>query len=145
MLSKLARGGVGKALGKIATRVIPGAGVVSAGLSVVKGVSQRGRPTHSGTKPGLDFGDVSQFIKRALPGGAHGRKRVSMVDGRCPSGYHPCKDGQDCCKNRHVNPSNGRATARAVRRIRRAEKQYKKVFSILHKKPAGKILPKGRR
>ena len=146
-LSKLAKSSVGKAVRGIATRVIPGAGVVSAGVSMVRSVSQRGRsgPVYTGTRPGIDFGDIGQFIKRALPGGAHGKRRVSMVDGRCPSGYHPCKDGQDCCRNRRMNPANGRAIGRAVSRVRKAEKQYRKVFSILHKKAAGKILPKKRR
>lgn len=87
----------------------------------------------TGARPGLDFGDVGDFIRRVAPGGATGRGRVAMDSGgHCPRGYHPAKDGRGCVRNRKMNFTNSRATGRAVRRIAGAEKQYKKIFRIMN-------------
>lgn len=81
------------------------------------------------------------FTAAAPPFGAHGfgGKRMAPVNGRCPSGYHPAKDGRGCVRNRHMNFGNGRATARSIRRIRGAEKQFSHIFSMTHRKTGVRI------
>lgn len=65
--------------------------------------------------------------------GSSGRGRVGMTaEGKCPSGYHPAKDGNGCVRNRHMNFGNGRATGRAIRRIHGAEKQFRHIFHMTH-------------
>lgn len=90
-------------------------------------------PFQPGGFPGFGFGP------KGLTGGK-GRGRVSAnSDGTCPSGYHRAKTGTGCVRNRHMNFGNGRATGRAIRRIRGAEKQYSHIFHMTHKKTGVRI------
>lgn len=72
------------------------------------------------------------------------RGRVAPINGRCPQGYHPCKKGGNCCRNRHMNFGNGRATSRSIRRIKGAERQFKHIFSITHPHKGGVRLKRKR-
>jgi len=131
-------GGVLGAIGGISAK--PGASVATAPFGGPLGTAVQGA-TQFFNNVG---GPTQPFRANAPPFGAHGfgGKRVAPVNGKCPSGYHPAKDGRGCVRNRHMNYGNGRATARSIRRIRGAEKQFRHVFTILHKQAAGKIMPK---
>lgn len=151
LLSKLGRN-VGNALRRAAPVALGLAtgGTGTALIAAASALGPRGRragpgqlPVFTGSRPGLDLGDIPDFIRRVAPGGASGRGRVSPdANGRCPQGYHPAKDGRGCVRNRSMNPMNHRAARRAIRRIRSGEKQYKKIFSIMHKQSAGKVMPR---
>lgn len=142
----------GKLVAKAATRAIPGAGLVIGGaqavLSLAGGGGSKPKPpaTFTGSRPGLDFGDIGDFARRLTPGGATGRGRVAADPntGRCPQGYHMAKDGRGCVRNRRMNAANGRAIARATRRLRSAEKMFRRILQV-QGKPTGKIKPKGRK
>lgn len=82
-----------------------------------------------------------------------GGGRIAPGDGgACPRGYHLNKhklaDGTParsvCVRNRSMNPMNGRAVARAARRIHRGEKLLRRIFQV-QGKTHGKIKPKGGR
>lgn len=154
-------GKLGGALGKVVGRVASvGGGLLGGGIggTIASGLIGRafggarpgaGSPIapkiFTGSGPGLDFGDIGATVRRLVPGGSKGGGRVAMQDGRCPRGYHPAKDGRGCVRNRRMNPANGRAIARSVRRIKMGEKQYRQIFTILHKNAPGKIRPKAKR
>lgn len=91
--------------------------------------------TYKGWKPGLDIGDVLSL----------GFGPTKMTGGGCPRGYHPSKRTGKCVRNRRMNYGNGRATKRAIRRIKGAEKQYRQIFTITHAKSGVKIKAKRRR
>ena len=86
--------------------------------------------------PGGFFGNP--FTGKPLIGGK-GKRRVDPINGRCPQGYHPAKDGKGCVRNRHMNFGNGRATSRAIRRIHGAEKQFSHIFHMTHRKTGVQI------
>ena len=53
---------------------------------------------------------ISGAAQRLIPGGATGYQA-------CPKGYHPDKQtGTRCVRNRRMNPANGQALRRALRR-----------------------------
>lgn len=141
-LIKKNRGGLLRAAGGLA-RLAPGGAVVGAGLSLLGGSGSRSGGNraparHTGTGPGIDFGDVGDLIRRIAPGGARGRGRVSPdpQTGRCPVGYHPAKDGNGCVKNRRTNVANPRALARALRRAEGFERLARRTVTALHRGPA---------
>ena len=46
----------------------------------------------------------------------------------CPTGFHPDKKTRSrCVRNRRMNPLNGRAASRAIRRIKGARKMLQKI------------------
>ena len=98
----------------------------------VQGFINKLNPFQPGGFPG--FGPLAGFGS-----GARGRGRVDPINGRCPQGYHPAKDGKGCVRNRHMNFGNGRATSRSIRRIRGAEKQYSRIFHMTHRKTGVRI------
>lgn len=142
----------GKALANVAASVLPGGSIVKTAITGATALGLFGggggsKPpgTFTGSGPGLDFGDVGDLVRRMVPGGATGRGRVApAANGRCPSGFHPARDGRGCVKNRRMNPANGRAIRRAVRRLKSAEKTFRKVLQV-QGKHAGKIKPKARK
>lgn len=134
------RGGLLRTAGL--ARLLPGGAAIGAGLSLL-GSSGRGRPggaaprRHTGSGPGIDFGDVTDLIRRVAPGGARGRGRVSpdSQTGKCPVGYHPAKDGNGCVKNRSMNPLNPRALRKALRRAESFEKIARRTVNGLRSGP----------
>lgn len=142
---------IGGAIGSVA-RV--GLGALGAGFGPVGFVQKAAQgfsakvPTFKGLNPiggkpkRFNFGMPDTEESGSARGRGRGRGRVQMVNGQCPAGYHPAKDGKGCVRNRHMNFGNGRATSRAIRRLRGAEKQFRHVFTMTHKKAAGKITPK---
>lgn len=48
-------------------------------------------------------------------------------------------------KRRRMNPMNAKALRRAARRLESGEKLFRKVFTMIHHKPAGKVVPKRRK
>ena len=60
-----------------------------------------------------------------------GGGRVAMVDGCCPTGYHPEKSGKPyCVRNRRMNIANPRALRRSMRRVQGFEKLAKRTISF---------------
>lgn len=121
-------GAVAGPFGAIGARALLGGG-----SPVLKGAPSR----HTGNRPGLDIGDVSDFVRRLTPGGARGRGRVSPdpQTGKCPVGYHPAKDGNGCVRNRRTNVGNARALARALRRAEGFEKLARRTVNALRSGP----------
>lgn len=122
-------------------KALPGGALVSTavGLAMAPRGGKRSTPaTFTGGRPGLDFGDVGDFIRRVAPGGATGRGRVApdSQTGRCPQGYHPAKDGRGCVRNRRTNVANPRALARALRRAEGFEKLARRTVTALHRGPS---------
>ena len=152
-----------KAIGNLAKPVIAGrvGGVVAGALggpigmaagSLVAGAISRPRTTagsvvpspvtppvlYGGSRPGLDPMDI-------LTLGFGPKKIAPGAGGQCPRGYHVSKKTGRCVRNRKMNYANGRAIQRAVRRVKGAEKMFRKVFTINHRQAPGKIMPKRRR
>lgn len=122
-------------------KALPGGALVTTavGMAFSGGGGKRSTPgTFTGSRPGLDFGDVGDFIKRVAPGGATGRGRVApdAQTGRCPQGYHPAKDGRGCVRNRRTNVANPRALSRALRRAEGFEKLARRTVTALHRGPS---------
>lgn len=90
----------------------------------IAGIINKLNPFQPGGFPG--FGPLAGL-------GSGGKKgRVQPINGMCPRGYHPAKDGKGCVRNRSMNFGNGRATGRAIRRVYGAERQFRRIFSITH-------------
>lgn len=150
----------GKALVSVAKNVlpvaIPGGAIVRTAVGAASAASAvrsltggggggggYGPQVFTGSGPGPDFGDLADLVRRVVPGGRTGRGRVAMVNGQCPRGYHPDKKTRTyCVRNRRMNPMNGRAAMRAARRLRGGEKMLRQVYTLLHKKSPGKVIPK---
>lgn len=125
-------------------KAVPGFGAVTsiAQLGAQLGGKKPPKPTAIGNiaRAGGATGIAGQL------GGAlidyYGPKVAQMVQGGCPKGFHPAKDGSGrCVRNRRMNPANGRAIRRAARRLRAAEKVFRRVLQV-EGKHAGKIKPK---
>lgn len=107
--------------------------------------------------PGLDLNNplrgIPGFGKALGFANSKGGRIQPGENGACPKGWHLNKSkladgteaGSVCVRNRHMNPANGRAIGRAIRRITSGERQYKRVYHILHAKAGGKVLPRHRR
>ena len=64
---------------------------------------------------------------------------VDPATGRCPSGWHPAKDGSGrCVRNRRMNFGNARAARRSVRRIKGAQKLLKDIEKLMPRRPAAR-------
>jgi len=62
---------------------------------------------------------------------------IDPVTGRCPSGWHPAKDGSGrCVRNRRMNFGNARAARRSVRRLKGATKLLKDIQKLMPQRPA---------
>lgn len=135
---------------------IPGAGLIGTALDAGMG-SRGGGGGSVPNVPGIDW--KHPLNPGSDPFGLGMTAQAGQpVNGRCAPGWHvnkhplaACKShgavdaGMICVRNRHMNPANGRAIGRSVRRIKAGEKQYRKVFTILHHKAAGKFLPRTRK
>ena len=106
--------------------------------------------------PGFDFKNPMRGIPgfgKALGYASGGGRIQPGENGACPKGWHLNKSkladgtepGSVCVRNRSMNPANGRAIGRAIRRITSGERQYKRVYTILHKHSGGKVMPKRRK
>lgn len=62
-----------------------------------------------------------------------------------PAGYHWSKRAQKYVKNRHMNPGNGRAVRRALRRARAFEHLARGVLTIVHGKRPKLKFKRGRK
>ena len=99
---------------------LPG-GIPSMNLTQVRGMKLPALPRKFGPPPGLPvpFG----------PGGAG-----AGAGGACPAGFHLDKRSRSrCVRNRRMNPLNGRAATRAIRRIKGARKMLQKIERQLPK------------
>lgn len=154
LLRKIPRaaGKAGKVLGKVGKIAgnIGTGGLAGTALGLATSALQR---KSGGRLPA--FGGIGGPGGFTLPGFGligGGNRRIEPQDGQCPKGYHLNKsttaDGLPprsiCVRNRSMNASNGRAIARAARRLTRAKKQYRKVLTILGAPAKGKIVPKRR-
>lgn len=101
------------------------------------------RPS-GGALPLQRVAGVRGIAQRLAPGGATGFETPIPVTGGCPSGYHPNKSSYStkagfvekaskCVRNRRRNLSNGRANARALRRMAAWDKQERKRSTVLRK------------
>lgn len=129
---------IGKAAGQV-SRV--GTGLATGGLAggAIAAFSAFGSKKGAGPGPGNAFGgiDIGNPIRMMQGMGVipAGRGRVAPVNGQCPRGYHLNKaklaDGTQprsiCVRNRSMEPLNGRAAQRAVRRLKKAEKLVRKL------------------
>ena len=62
---------------------------------------------------------------------------VDPATGRCPSGWHPAKDGSGrCVRNRKMNFGNARAARRSVRRLKGARKLLQDIEKMMPRRPA---------
>jgi hypothetical protein len=147
-----------KSGGKLAIGAATG-GVGSALMSLLGSSGGGGAPrlNFGGGSPGGSLNPLTQGPVAWMQNmGAIPRTgRIAPQNGQCPKGYHLNKHDLQagkhvsaapartvCVRNRHLNPANGRAIGRSVRRIKAGEKQYRRVFTIMHHKAAGKLLPR---
>ena len=146
MLSK-ALGKVGGSLVRAGVGVMPGGALVAGALGALAPVKRR-----TGGGPGDALGKVVDIAGRVSTLGRigsslydqYGRGALNSAMG-CPKGYHLAKNGSGkCVRNRRMNPANGRAIGRATRRLKAAEKMFRRVLSV-EGKHAGKIKPKARK
>jgi hypothetical protein len=116
-----------------AARVIPGIGTIGAIGSIVAipGALRAGSAALGVARQPI------RALQRAVPGGMTGME--------CPKGYHWSKHSGKCVRNRRMNPMNGRAASRAIRRIKAAEKMLKRIFTVSHGGPQPKVTPKRRK
>jgi len=71
---------------------------------------------------------------------------VDPATGRCPSGWHPAKDGSGrCVRNRRMNFGNARAARRSVRRLKGARKLLQDIEKMMPRRaaPRRRDLPAG--
>lgn len=62
---------------------------------------------------------------------------VDPATGRCPSGWHPARDGSGrCVRNRKMNFGNARAARRSVRRLKGARKLLQDIEKMMPRRPA---------
>lgn len=124
---------VKRAISSPAARVIPGLGTIGA-IASVASLPFAAKASASAATAVLH---PIRTAQRLVPGG--------MTGNECPKGYHWSKRSGKCVRNRRMNPMNGRAAGRAIRRIKAAEKMLKKIFAVSHGGPAVKVKPKTRR
>lgn len=151
-----AAGKAGKALGKVG-RI--GASIATGGVA---GTALTLASSYLGGRGGGGPNRLPAFGGLGGPGGftipgfglvGGGNRRIEPTNGQCPKGYHLNRartaDGFPprslCVRNRVMNAANGRAIARAARRLGKAKKQYRKVLTILGAPAKGKIVPKRRK
>lgn len=97
---------------------LPGAGQVEPAMSKVPQIARRAQP----------------LVTEVLTGQA------------CPKGYHLDKKTRSyCVKNRRMNPLNGRAAMRAIRRIKGARRMLQKIERSLPKQRVTRRAPAGHR
>lgn len=118
------------------------------------------KPVPAGSLPGGSSGTAFQFPGfgfthlTAGGGGGGGGAVAAAAGGACPKGYHlnrhalPASKTHGavgklsiCVRNRHMNAMNGRAVARAARRIHQGEKLLRRIYRV-EGKAHGKIRPK---
>lgn len=98
----------------------PGAGIIPA-MSRVPQAAQKLLPEVGG----------------AIAGYAAGSLMAGDGNGACPVGFHLDKKTRSrCVRNRRMNPLNGRAASRAIRRIKGARKMLQKIERQLPKQRA---------
>jgi len=105
----------------------PGLGAV---VSAATAAAKAGSPFAGVVKPG-----GSQFINQTFGLGP-------TTGGMVPRGYHISKRTGKIVRNRHMNFANGRAIRRATRRLKGAEKMFRKVLTVQHGAVHGHIRPK---
>ena len=118
----------------VAVRSVPGIGPI-AGIAI----GALGTKTAVGAAQGLVARgtQLAHQSARAVQSGLTGSP--------CGSGYHLDKQTRSrCVRNRKMNYSNIRATKRAVRRIKGAEKVFRQILQVQGKKATG-IKPRTRR
>lgn len=130
--------------------------ITGAATGLFGGGSRPPAPVPAGTLPGgatgTAFGVPGLFGFTHLSGA--GGNAVSPVNGACPKGYHLNKHALPqsrshgavpklsiCVRNRHMNPMNGRAVARAARRLHSGEKLLRRIYRV-EGKAHGKIRPR---
>lgn len=120
---------------------------------VVSGATQRQPAVFTGTIPipRAAGGALASFVPPSLPGVGQAFPATGAVQGRavapqvlsvlpdgagdaCPKGFHLDKKSRSyCVRNRRMNPLNGRAASRAIRRIKGARKMLMKIERQLPK------------
>lgn len=67
-------------------------------------------------------------VAQTLPPGMLANITGPVTGGACPTGWHLDKRTRSrCVRNRRMNPLNGRAASRAIRRIKGARKMLQKI------------------
>lgn len=126
---------VGNALGKAAGLVGKTAGAltnpVGTLVSVAAGAAKAQSPFTGVVPPG-----GNAFVNKTFSLGAgKGRGRMSQPTPGYHLNKHKLADGTPArtvyVRNRHMNPANGRAIARATRRIHKGEKVLRKIFTVM--------------
>lgn len=110
-------------------------------------------PTFGAPVPGTGGiaigGSIPGLISGGIAVGYSGGGTVAPSGGACPRGYHLNKHALPaskrhaavaartiCVRNRHMNPLNHRADARALRRLKRADKMTRKIHNLFHRRHA---------
>lgn len=139
-------GNVGK-IGMALATGGPMAGIAATAAQLQRSPVRRGNGMGASITFNNPFRHGSGLIGR-LGFGQNKGGRIDPDNGTCPRGYHLNKhklsDGTDartvCVRNRSMNVLNGRAAARAVARVKRAEKMVRKLklFKPVHRLALGK-------
>lgn len=146
-IAKIA-GDVGKIAGGFAAAG-PVGGLVGA-ASIFGNTTPRAAPPSAGF--GVNLPGIAAFGGGITLGGSKTTSYTGGISwqsagagGACPKGYHLNKHALPaskthqavparsiCVRNRRMNPLNHRADARALRRLKRADKMTRKIHSLFH-------------
>jgi hypothetical protein len=150
-LAKKAAGfipGVGPEVSSIAEKIIPSGSRAAAGMRGVASTAMKRVGSTIVKHPVLSAAGAAGAL--GALGGAGAEKLLTM-GGACPRGHHISKSkhakhfGQ-CVRNRRMNPCNGRALRRAIRRAHAFERIAKHVIGFSSpRKPKGHMYFKRRR
>jgi len=150
-------------VGRVATGFATGGPL--GGLGAIASLGGGPKPGTAVTVAGIASRLPSPFTGVVPPGGSSAINNIFGLApiapngaGGCPKGYHlnkhalpACKSHQAvparslCVRNRHANPANGRAIMRAIRRVKRGEKVFRKVYSIVHHKAGAVHIRRGKK
>jgi len=100
--------------------------------------------------PNISLGAPSVPVQLSTQGAQIGRAFGATVPaaagGACPVGFHLDKRSRSrCVRNRRMNPLNGRAAMRAIRRIKGARKMLQKIERQLPRSKARRTPAHGHR
>jgi len=129
------RGGIGSLIKRAAPKLLPKLVKAIPGVGTIATVAGAGASVYGAISAGRQ---VAQSAAIPLPGGGTLRPLAAL-----PGGV-PLFTGKK--KYRRMNPLNGRALNRAIRRIDAAEKVFRKVLRVRNPRAAqGAITPKSKR
>jgi hypothetical protein len=146
-------GKVFRGVGSAVAGVIPGVGPIASKVLAKIPVGARGALEKAGgaiiKHPVLSAAGAAGVI--GLGGIEAGRMSMGGAAGVAPRGFHHCKSKRGCkhgmwVRNRRMNPCNGRALRRAIRRAHAFERMAKHVIGFSSpRKPKGHMYFKRKR